>query len=82
MPSRRTALLRAGAILAILFVVFGLILPRFVDYTEVIDALAALTLQQIVVMTILGVIAWFVCGLLFTRPDARDRRRSAAWSPT
>ena len=40
MPSRRTALIRAGAILAILFVVFGLILPRFVDYSEVVAAFA------------------------------------------
>jgi len=66
MPSRRTALIRAGAILAILFVVFGLILPRFVDYEEVFKALAALTPPQILVMTILGIIAWFVCGQLFT----------------
>jgi uncharacterized membrane protein YbhN (UPF0104 family) len=66
MPSRRTALLRSGFIVLVLFVVFGLILPQFVDYQEVFDALAALTLPQIAVMTVLGVIAWFVCGQLFT----------------
>ena len=67
MPSRRTALIRAGAILAILFVVFGLILPRFVDYADGrrrprrADARHRFSL-----MTILGIIAWFVCGQLFT----------------
>jgi len=66
MPSRRTALIRAGAILAILFVVFGLILPRFVDYEEVFKALAALTPPQILIMTILGIIAWSVGGKRFT----------------
>jgi len=64
--SRKAALLRSGILLLVLFVVFGLILPRFVDYQEVAQALAALTLDQILVMTILGVIAWFVCGQLFT----------------
>ena len=65
MPSRRAAILRAGVILVVLFVVFGLILPQFVDYREVVDALAALTLPQIVVMTLLGLVGWFVSGLLF-----------------
>ncbi|HET9344533.1 MAG TPA: hypothetical protein VFO05_02430 [Candidatus Limnocylindrales bacterium] len=66
MPSRRAAILRSGFILLVLFIVFGLILPRFVDYREVAEALAALTPPQIAVMTVLGVVAWFVCGQLFT----------------
>jgi uncharacterized membrane protein YbhN (UPF0104 family) len=66
MPSRRAALLRSGVIVLVLFVVFGLILPQFVDYEEVITALAGLTIQQFAVMTVLGMIAWFVCGQLFT----------------
>ncbi len=65
-PSRRTALLRSGFIVLVLFVVFGLILPRFVDYQEVAAALLALTIQQIAVMTVIGIVAWFVCGQLFT----------------
>ncbi|HEY7133272.1 MAG TPA: lysylphosphatidylglycerol synthase domain-containing protein [Candidatus Limnocylindrales bacterium] len=64
--SRRAALLRSGILILVLFVVFGLILPRFVDYQEVAQSLAALSIQQIVVMTVLGLIAWFVCGQLFT----------------
>ena len=38
MPSRRAALLRTGVILGVLFLVFGMILPRFVDYEDVIAA--------------------------------------------
>jgi uncharacterized membrane protein YbhN (UPF0104 family) len=65
MPSRRTAILRAGVIVGVLVVVFGIILPKVVDYSEVRDALAALTFTQIVQITILGVICWFACGVLF-----------------
>jgi len=65
MPNRRTAILRAGIIVGVLVVVFGIILPKVVDYSEVKDALLALTFQQMVVITIFGVIAWFACGVLF-----------------
>src|SRR3954451_13231660 len=66
LPNRRTALIRSGVILLVLFVVFGIILPRFVDYGEVIDALRGLTLPEVLLMTALGAVAWFVCGQLFT----------------
>jgi uncharacterized membrane protein YbhN (UPF0104 family) len=81
MPSRRAAIMRSGFILLVLFVVFGLILPRFVDYREVAEALAALTLPQIAVMTVLGVMAWFVCGQLFTvlTPGITPLRGNAAY---
>ena len=65
MPSRRTAILRTSVIIGVLILVFGIILPRFVDYGEVFAALGSLTLPQLVVMTILGIIAWFVSGLLY-----------------
>jgi uncharacterized membrane protein YbhN (UPF0104 family) len=65
MPSRRAAILRSGVIVLVMLVVFGLILPQFVDYREVAAALMGLTLAQIAVMTVLGIIAWFVCGQLF-----------------
>ncbi len=64
-PSRRSALLRTGFIVAVLFVVFGIILPRYVDYQEVLEAFQDLTPPQIVLMTVLGLISWFVSGLLF-----------------
>ena len=65
-PSRRAALLRSGLIVAVLFIVFVVILPRYVDYQEVLDAFQALTPPQILGMTILGLIAWFLSGLLFS----------------
>jgi uncharacterized membrane protein YbhN (UPF0104 family) len=64
-PSRRAALLRSGLIVGVIVVVFFVILPRYIDYQEVAAAFQALTLSQIAVMTILGVIAWFVSGLVF-----------------
>ena len=64
-PSRRAALLRSGLIVGVIVVVFFVILPRYIDYQEVAAAFQALTLSQIAVMTVLGVIAWFVSGLVF-----------------
>ena len=64
-PSRRAALMRSGLIVGVLVLVFLVILPRYIDYQEVIAAFQALTPSQIAVMTILGVIAWFVSGLVF-----------------
>jgi uncharacterized membrane protein YbhN (UPF0104 family) len=64
-PSRRAALLRSGLIVGVLILVFGVILPQFVDYADVIDAFRDLTLQQVIVMTLLGLVAWFVSGLVF-----------------
>jgi uncharacterized membrane protein YbhN (UPF0104 family) len=81
MPSRRTAILRASVIVGVLVVVFGIILPRFVDYSEVRAALALLTFPQFALMTALGAIAWFVCGLLFVAviPGLSPKRGNAAY---
>ena len=49
----------------ILVVVFGLILPRFVDYEEVLDAFRALTFLQVVQMTALVSVAWVIAGVPF-----------------
>ncbi len=65
-PSRRAALLRSGFILGVLLVVFVVIIPRFVDYSEVADAFRELTLPQVAFMTVLGAIAWLISGQLFT----------------
>ena len=64
-PSRRSALMRSGLIVAVLVLVFLVILPRYIDYQEVAAAFQALTLSEIALMTVLGVIAWFVSGLVF-----------------
>src|SRR4029078_4495181 len=65
MSSQRTSILRASVIVGVLVVVFGIILPKVVDYSEVRDALAALTFIQFVQISIFGFIAWVACGVLF-----------------
>ena len=64
-PSRRAAFLRSAIVVGILAVVFGLILPRFVDYEEVLDAFRALTFLQVVQMTALAAVAYVIAGVPF-----------------
>ena len=64
-PSRRAAILRTGLVVGMLAVVFGVILPRFVDYSEVVAAFQSLTLPQLLLMLVLVAGAWLVAGLLF-----------------
>ncbi len=64
-PSRRAALMRSGLIVGVLVLVFVVILPRYIDYGEVVAAFQALTLNQIVIMTVLGLLSWLVSGLVF-----------------
>ncbi len=47
-------------------VVFGVILPQYINYSDVIEAFQALTLDQLLVMTGLGALAWVVSGLIFS----------------
>ena len=61
-PSRRAAILRTGLVIGILVLVFGIILPRFVDYGEVIATFKSLTLPQLVLMTAATMVAWIVSG--------------------
>jgi uncharacterized membrane protein YbhN (UPF0104 family) len=64
-PSRRAAVARSAFVIGVLVVVFGLILPRFIDYDEVIAAFRDLTFQQLLLMTGLAVVAWAINGLPF-----------------
>jgi uncharacterized membrane protein YbhN (UPF0104 family) len=65
-PSRRDTVLRIGIVLGVLFVVFGIILPKYVDYAEVLDTLKGLSVQQFLVVGVFGLIAWFLTGAIFT----------------
>jgi uncharacterized membrane protein YbhN (UPF0104 family) len=80
-PSRRAALMRSGLIVGVLVIVFGVILPRYIDYSEVIAAFQTLTPDQFVVITILGAIAWLVSGLVFCAliPGLSVRRGPESW---
>src|SRR6188768_3336720 len=64
-PSRRAAILRTSLVLGVLLLVFGVILPRFIDYADVVAAFQALTLPQLLLMLVLVLGAWLVSGLLF-----------------
>jgi uncharacterized membrane protein YbhN (UPF0104 family) len=64
-PSRRAAILRTGLVVGILLLVFGVILPRFVDYGDVIATFQSLTLSQLAVMMAGVVVAWLVSGAMF-----------------
>jgi uncharacterized membrane protein YbhN (UPF0104 family) len=65
-PSRRDAIVRIGIVAGVLFVVFGLILPRFIDYQQVVEALQGLTVQDVLVVSVFGLIAWVLTGAIFT----------------
>jgi uncharacterized membrane protein YbhN (UPF0104 family) len=64
-PSRRDAILRIGIVLGVLFVVFGIILPKYIDYQDVIETLQGLTIQQFLVVGVFGIIAWVLTGAIF-----------------
>ncbi len=80
-PSRRGQIARTGLIVGILFVVFVIILPRYVDYQEVLATFQSLEPAQIAVMTILGIIGWFASGLVFSAliPGLGPRRGMSSY---
>jgi putative heme transporter len=65
-PSRRAAVIRTGLVLGVLAIVFLVILPNFIDYEEVVAAFQGLTIQQILLVTAFGVVAWVVTGAVFS----------------
>jgi len=64
-PSRRAAIMRTGIVVAVLAIVFLVILPRYIDYQDVIAAFQGLTAAQIGLVAVTGVIAWVATGLIF-----------------
>ncbi|HSG84753.1 MAG TPA: YbhN family protein [Candidatus Limnocylindrales bacterium] len=80
-PSRRSTILRSGLIILVLVVVFGLIIPQFIDYQEILDAFAALDAWQIGLMTVVGIVAWVISGAIFSSliPGLSIIRGTSAW---
>jgi uncharacterized membrane protein YbhN (UPF0104 family) len=64
-PSRRDAILRVGIVVAVMVVIFGIILPKYIDYQDVIETLQGLTIQQFLIVGVFGLIAWFLTGAIF-----------------
>ena len=65
-PTRRDAVIRVLLVFGVLAIVFGIIMPRFVDYQDVIESLQGLTLQDFLVDAVFGLIAWVLTGAIFT----------------
>jgi putative heme transporter len=61
-PSRRMTILKGVIVVGFMVFVFGVLLPRYVDYAQVIASLQALTLQQFAIVTALAFIAWVLSG--------------------
>ena len=57
-PSRRAIIGRALVLIGVLVVVFGLLLPRLIDFGDVRDALAALTAGQLAILGVTSAIAY------------------------
>jgi uncharacterized membrane protein YbhN (UPF0104 family) len=65
-PTRRDAIVRILIVAGVLAIVFGIIMPRFVDYQEVAESLQGLTLQDFLIDAVFGFIAWTLTGAIFT----------------
>jgi uncharacterized membrane protein YbhN (UPF0104 family) len=80
-PSRRAAILRTSLVVGVLVVVFGVILPNYIDYEDMIAAFQGLSAQQILFLAFLGVVAWVVTGAIFSAliPGLSLLRGTEAW---
>jgi uncharacterized membrane protein YbhN (UPF0104 family) len=57
-PSRRMTILKGVIVVGFMLFVFGVLLPRYVDYAEVLASLQALSLQQFALVTAFAFVAW------------------------
>lgn len=80
-PSRRAAIARTGIVVGVLALVFLVILPRYIDYKEVIAAFQGLSVQQVLLVALTGVIAWFATGAIFSAliPGLSWMRGTQSW---
>jgi uncharacterized protein (TIRG00374 family) len=62
--NRKKAIRELIIIGVVLFLIFGVFLPQFIDYGQVLDSITKLTLGQVLVLSILGMIfTWFSAGV-------------------
>jgi uncharacterized membrane protein YbhN (UPF0104 family) len=66
--ARRSVLLRLLVVGAYLFVVFGILLPRVVDYGDMVQAFRDVPAQWLVVIFLVGVFGWVAEGLALQAP--------------
>jgi putative heme transporter len=80
-PSRRAAIMRTSIVIGVLAIVFLVILPRYINYQEVIQAFQGLSLSDVLLVALFGVIAWFATGAVFAAliPGLGWLRGTQAW---
>jgi len=61
-PSRRTTIVRTIIVVGFFIFVYGILLPRFIDYQEVLASLQALTAAQLGITLILGLVMWVLAS--------------------
>ena len=62
--SRKRAVIELLAVAGILIFIFAILLPQFIDYGQVIEAMRTLTLGQILLLLVLGLARiWFEAGV-------------------
>jgi putative heme transporter len=66
--ARRSVLLRLLVVGGYLFVVFGILLPRVVDYGDMVQAFRDVPTQWLVVIFVVGVFGWVAEGLALQAP--------------
>jgi uncharacterized membrane protein YbhN (UPF0104 family) len=60
--ARRNAIIRTLLVGGYLFVVFGILLPRIVDYGAVIDAFRAVPAEALAIVVLVGIASWISEG--------------------
>jgi uncharacterized protein (TIRG00374 family) len=62
--NRKKALRELIIIGVVLFLVFVVFLPQFIDYGQVLDSLAQLTIAQVLLLSVMGLVyTWFSAGV-------------------
>jgi len=81
-PSRRALVIRLLVMLAVFGFIFGIVLPAAgISYAEVVAAIRELTLAQLVLLTLVGILPYFVLGLVYAllNPPLVARQGTTMW---
>jgi uncharacterized membrane protein YbhN (UPF0104 family) len=67
-PSRRSMVVRLAIVVGVFVLVFGIIIPSFIDYRDVVEAIRSLTAGQLLVLVLIAVGAYVVEGSAVAAP--------------
>ena len=69
--NRKKAVRELILVAVVLFLIFGVFLPQFIDYGQVVDSMLKLTIQEIILLSAFGVMfTWFSAGVYNTLKKA------------